>query len=412
MMINKTNFHPIMGGLNIAVLPQIERDLIHSCALGGILRDSIHHEAKVHGAAFDPVGFRNVMQAMSEGVEVLFFAAAWDVCDPKIVGATINLRSLFLKKNGNDIDVHRGIYSEDACLLPAELRKLIHERPRTKSLPDVGLGLPLIQASINHFATHGFKDGSIPVGQTFEFAPSNGKIIAIQEKLGATLGKNEDSALLKIESGRFLKDRFKVPVDVQFVSRTDGTVDPNNFTVSWQNHDESQKIMASFTKGLSTFKGKPITQCQFISNSALPNVSVLESVVFSILKAAEQEIGEGRWGSHHKTVQSPKVPCGGNAKEVFAALFEAQNTALLLPKRCDPLSEAVPPMHIHALQEPEIVAALKSVGAKQRMLGDNPMQTATLDLRKAAEKHNAPRRPLTLISPDAARNDPLFSLVA
>ena len=69
-------------------------------------------------------------------------------------------------------------------------------------------------------------------------------------------------------------------------------------------------------------------------------------------------------------------------------------------------------MHIHALQEPEIVAALKTVGATQRMLGDNPMQTATLDLRKAAEQHNAPNRPVALITPDMAKNDPLFSLVA
>ena len=415
-MIETKNFQQLLGGLNIAILPQNQSDIIHSSALGRVLRDSIQHEAMVHGVGFDPVGFRKVMQAMSSGdVEVLFFAAAWDICDPKIVGATINFRSLFLQRNGNDIDAHHGIYSEDVCLLPAKMREIILGRPRTKALPRDGLGLPFIQASIDHFAQHGFKDGTIPAGQAFEFAPSNSKIIAIQEKLGATLGGSEDSALLKIESGKLTHDRFKIPVEVRFVPLADGAIDPNNFVVSWEAPDTQQKVMASFTKGISTFKGAPVTQCQFISNGKLPSAGVLQSVVASILQAAEQEIGERRWGSLAKPQQlvSPHIPINGSTQEVFAALFDAQNVVLLSPKRSNPpLGIAPPPIHIHVLQEPEIAAALKSVGAAQRMLGNNSMQTATLDLRKVAVKQNVPTRPLALISPDAARNDPLFSLAA
>jgi hypothetical protein len=284
-MIETTNFQQLMGGLNVAILPQIDSDVIHCSTLGGVLRDAIQYEAKVHGATFDPVGFRQVMRAMStDDVEVLFFAAAWDVCDPKIVGAAINFRSLFLQRNGNDIDVHHGIYSEDVALLPAKMREVILERPRTKSLPRNGLGLPFIQASIDYYATHGFKDGIIPVGQAFEFAPYNSKIIAVQENLGATLGRDEDSALLKMVGGRLPDGLFKLPVEVRYVLRTDGTIDPNNFVVSWESPDSRQKVMASFTKGISTFKGTPVTQCQFMSNGQLPNSGVLRCVAASILQ--------------------------------------------------------------------------------------------------------------------------------
>ncbi|MCL2468907.1 MAG: hypothetical protein FWF24_01575 [Alphaproteobacteria bacterium] len=413
-MIKTKNFQQLMGGLNIAILPQIESDVIHCSTLGGVLRDTIRHEAKAHSAAFDPVGFRQVMRAMSGGdVEVLFFAAAWDVCDPKIVGAAINFRSLFLQRNGRDIDVHHGIYSEDVCLLFPKMREIILERPRTKDLPEKGLGMPFIQASIDYYSRHGFKDGTIPIGQAFEFAPSNSKIIAIKEKLGATLGHGEESALLRIAGDRFPDSIFKLPVEVRFVPLANGTIDPNNFVVSWESADSRQKIMASFTKGISTFKGTPVTQCQFISNGKIPNTGILQCAVASILQAAEHEIGERCWGSLAKPWHevSPNVPLGGSAQDVFAALFKAQNVALLSPKRSVPLLGVIPPpLHIHALQEPEIVSALKSLGAKQRMLGNNPMQTATLDLRKAAERHNAPNRPLALIEPDAASHNPIFSL--
>jgi hypothetical protein len=410
-MIETKNFQQLMGGLHVAVLPQNEKDILHNCALSGILRDSIQHEAKIHGATFDAVGFRRAMKAMSAGdVEVLFFAAAWDTCDPKIVGATINFRSLFLQRSGGDIHVHRGIYSEDVCILPSEMKKIILEKPYTKRRPEGGLGHSLIQASIDHYATHGFKDGSIPVGEIFEFAPNNRSIVTIQEKLGAHLGKDEESALFKIESVHGLEDRFKVPVDVQFVRMADGTIDPNNFVVSWESPNAKQKVMASFTKGLSTFKGTPVTQCQFISNGSLPNAGVSECVVSSILKAADQEIGERGWGGLVQSVPSPQIPCDGSVREIFAALFDAQNIILLAPKRREPVK--TPPMHIHVLQEPGIAAALKAIGGKQRVLGNRPMQTASLDLRKAAEKHHAPSRPLTLISPDAARHDPIFSLAA
>jgi hypothetical protein len=62
------------------------------------------------------------MKAMAAGdVEVLFFAAAWDLCELKIIGATINFPSLSLQREGQDIIAKNGIYSEDVCILPSKI---------------------------------------------------------------------------------------------------------------------------------------------------------------------------------------------------------------------------------------------------------------------------------------------------
>jgi len=410
-MAKTADFQALSGGLQIAVLPQCEGDIVHQCTLGGILSDALQYEARTHGAVFHPEKLHKVVQAMSCGeVEILFFAAAWNVCSPTIAGATVNQPTLFLQRNGANIDVHRGIYSEDVCLLPSAIRKIIAERPRIKKLPDEGLGLSFVQASIDHYAALGFKDGAIPVGQVFEYAPSNTSIIAVQNKLGAQLGDDTKSALFEVDSVHDLEDRFKVPVSVHYVCRADGTIDPNNFVVSWQSETGWQKITAAFTKGLSTYRGEPVAQAQFISNGCLPPSGVIESVALSILQKAEQVMEDMHWAGAPESATSPIIPCGASARDIYTALFDAQNIVLLKPRRPRALIGKALPMRIHVFQEPEIAAAIKAIGGTQRVLGSRPMQTATLDLRKAAALHNGPPRPLSLIAPDAARHDPIFSL--
>ncbi len=410
-MIETKNFQQLMGGLQIAVLPQCEGDIVHQCALSSILSDALQYEARTHGASFNPEGLHKVMRAMSCGdVEILFFAAAWNVCSPTIAGATVNQPTLFLQRNGPNIDIHRGIYSEDVCLLPSAIRKIIADRPKIKNLPDEGLGLSFVQASIDHYATHGFKDGTIPIGQVFEYAPSNTSIVAVQNALGAQLGLDKDSALFDVENVRGFKERFKVPVDVHYVRLDDGTVDPNNFVVSWQSETGWQKVTAAFTKGLSTYRGEPVAQAQFISNGCMPNAGVLECVTFSILQKAEQVIEDLHWAGRLEPLTSPIIPCGASVRDIYAALFDAQNIVLLKPRNPRALIGNTLPMRLHVFQEPEIAAAIKTIGGTQRVLGNRPMQTATLDLRKAAAQHNGPSRPITLISPDASRHDPIFSL--
>jgi hypothetical protein len=85
-LIATNDFAQQFGGLYTAVRPYNKFDPIHRGMFGGILRDTIDYEAKVHGAAFDREGFRKVMQALaSNEIEASFFMAAWDICDPAVV---------------------------------------------------------------------------------------------------------------------------------------------------------------------------------------------------------------------------------------------------------------------------------------------------------------------------------------
>ncbi len=121
-MIPAKQFRQQSGGLFTAVMPCDQSDPRHRGTLENVLSDTIRHEAKVHGAEFDPIAFRNVMRAMQSGdVEILFLAAAWELAKPKVVGATINFRSLSLQRAENGLMAKNGIYSEDVCLMPNRL---------------------------------------------------------------------------------------------------------------------------------------------------------------------------------------------------------------------------------------------------------------------------------------------------
>lgn len=418
-MIPAKQFKQQFGGLYTAVIPYEQADPLHRSSLGGVLRDAIKHEAKVHGAAFDHAGFRNVMKAMATGdVEALFFAAAWDLCEPKIIGATINFPSVSLERKGDDIVAKRGIYSEDVCILPPMVRDLIVERPVGGGFPEAGIGTHFIQASMQHFSTKGMRGGEVPAGQTFEFAPHNSKIVRIQEQLGAKLGKDQDSSLLRLPAlTDTIRDKWTMPVEVVGARLPDCSSDPNNFIIRWAGAGGKQKIEAAFTKGISTFKGTTVTQVQFISNGHLPDAPMVECVLASILKAADDEIRMRRWG-HLKNQPpgkfSPSIPLHGNKQQAFRALMQAQNDELFAPPPAKDNSLLFgvkpPPMHIHALNEPELVAGLRSLGAETRMLGPNAMQTASLDLAKATATEAAVR-PLKLIGSEPVHT-PIFSLVA
>lgn len=382
-MIPTKQFRQQSGGLFTAVMPCDQSDPRHRGALENILSDTIRHEAKVHGAEFDPIAFRNVMLAMQSGdVEILFLAAAWDLTKPKVVGATINFRSLSLHRAKNNLVAKNGIYSEDVCLLPKMIRELVAEWPTGGDFPKEGLGGHFIRECMAYFAKKGMRGGIVPAGQTFEFAPDNTKIVKIQEQLGAILGAEHNSGLFRLNAiTDTIRNKWPMPVELRGAPLIRGASDPNNFAVLWSSYDEQQKIKAGFTRGLSTFKGWPVTQGQIVSNGKLPEKPVMECVLASVLKAANQEIQERGWG------RLDHEPALSETSAVFGV--------------------KPPLMHIHALNEPEVVAGLHSLGAEKRLLGSHASQTASLDLAKAS---GAAVRPLKLIGSEAA-NNPYFSLV-
>jgi len=384
-MIPAKQFKQQPGGLYTAVMPCDQSDPRHRGALENILSDTIRHEAKVHGAEFDPVAFRNVMRAMQTGdIEILFLAAAWDLTKPKIMGATINFRSLSLQRSQNDLVAKNGIYSEDVCILPSMIRELVAEWPTGKSFPDEGIGTHFIRECMAYFAKKGMKGDIVPAGQTFEFAPDNTKIVKIQEQLGTLLGKENTSGLFRLNAiTDAIRSKWPMPVELRGVPYIGGESDPNNFAVLWSSYDEQQKIKAGFTKGLSTFKGWPVTQSQIVSNGKLPEQPIMECVLASVLKAANEEIQGRGWGR----------------PDYEPALSETSAVFGVKP----------PLMHIHALNEPKIVTGLHSLGIEKRTLGSHTSQTASLDLAKATGMEGA-IRPLKLIRLEAA-NDPFFLMV-
>jgi len=383
-MIPANQFRQQQGGLFTAVMPYDQSDTRHRGTLENVLSDTIRHEAKVHGAEFDPIAFRNVMRAIQSGdIEILFLAAAWDLTKPKVVGATINFRSLSLQRAENGLMAKSGIYSEDVCLMPKVIRELILQRPDGKSFPDEGIGTHFIRQCMNHFAKNGMRGGIIPAGQTFEFAPDNTKIVKIQQQLGAALGQESTSGLFRLNAMTdTIRSKWPMPVEVRGAPLINGEGDPNNFVVLWSSYDDLQTVKAGFTRGLSTFKGWPVTQGQIVSNGRLPELPVMECILASILKAASQDIQERGWG---RLNNEP-------ALSETAAIFGVKS----------------PLMHIHALNEPELVAGLHSLGIEKRLLGSHASQTASLDLAKASGR---PVRPLKLIGSEVA-NTPYFSLVA
>ena len=262
------------------------------------------------------------------------------------------------------------------------------------------------------------RDGSVPAGQTFEYAPMNGQIVRIQEQLGARLGQNSHSGLLRLERLRSpVYNKWIIAVEVVTIPLPDGATDPNNFIVRWSGADGKQKIEAAFTKGISTFKGTTVTQAQFISNGRLPDTPIVESVLASILRAANHEIRMRRWGhlrNQPPARYSPSIPLLADRQETFKALVQAQCHELFspAPAKDNSLLFGVkpPPMHLHVLREPELAAGLRTFGATPRMLGSNAMQTASLDLLKDTEHDNA-TKPLRLIG-SWPGHTPVFSLAA
>jgi hypothetical protein len=412
-MIPAKEFKLQPGGLWTAVFPCEKTDPKHQ----GILLNIIEHEAKVHGSRFDPEGFRNVLHAMLAGnVEILFLAAAWDLTKPKIIGATVNLRSLYLQRKEQNVTADDGIYSEDVCLLPQMLRWLVAQKPVGAKFPKGGLGAHVIRECMQYFAEKGMKGGIKPAGQRFEFLPDNTNIITIQERYGAILGTDfSSSGLLRLDGiTDDIRNRWAMPVDLFNIRSADGMIDPHNFLLSWAGQN-CQSIHAGFTRGVRTFVGTSVTQSQIVSSGELPEPPVVESVLASILRAANDEIQERNWGRVDYWAPH-KIPNGtpiGDFKQVFGDMRNDNDDGLLgasLSVTEKAFGVKPPVMHVHALMEPKIIAGLQSLGLEQRLLGNSPSQTGSLNLVKACEVEY-PVRPLDLVGSKAA-NDPIFSLDA
>jgi hypothetical protein len=333
---------------------------------------------------------------------------------------------LITKWDGGKFQHYPAMYGEDTCLLSPVLKDLIHERPPNKSLPsNIGLGGYFEQERIKRWTTGQFGDaplGHTARGRVGEYSAHSSAMIKLMNGLHASLGTEANGTILELDGlTRAMRDKWKFPVEIQEIPVGKGTCH-NIFLAHWSAEDGKQQIVASFTNGLSTFTGEPVTRVQFTSNGNLPERQILECVLASLLAAGKDVIGEQRWGADKegKLLPSPIIPLAGSKQDAYSALLDASRSEILTrigAAASNPALGITPPvMRIHALQEPEINAALKSMGAKIRNLGSHPMLPAMIDFKNIPKQNlnfdPAPARPVKIINRTEAANNPIFSLVA
>jgi len=103
---------------------------------------------------------------------------------------------------------------------------------------------------------------------------------------------------------------------------------------------------------------------------------VLKSVMSSILTAGQEEAVNRGWGQPKvQPAISPIISIHGDQREAMAGLIESNKVELFIPrtKSQSGFIQRAPIMRIHALGEPEIVAALQDQLPK-RVLGIHAMR--------------------------------------
>ena len=425
--MNPDKFTLLPGGLKASVLHMNRQDLMHHAAMSDVLCNIIEHEAKAHHANFQAGQFSKIIDAVKDNkISAYFLLAGWDVCRTKMIGGSVEYATVLTEWDGNKFRHYPAIYGEDTCIMRNKLRELIQERPTGKVLPqNVGIGEYFERERIKRWVTNEY--GDAPLGQRGrarigEFSGHSSTMIKVLDDLGATRETEQEGAILEINGlTRAMKDKWHLPVDTSVIVTDKGDIYPNIFLTQWSGEGNKQQVVGSFTNGISTFTGDPVTRVQFTSNGNLPNNVVLQSALASILSAGQEEIEARGWGSakEHR-IQSPIIPVGGSRREIYDALLSSSQDEMLVRKigavqRPRIWNDETPVMRIHALKEPAISLALSAMDAQTRMLGSHSMLPVVMDFKNVPQRILGidlnPARPTT-IKPSNAANEPYYAFVA
>lgn len=260
--------------------------------------------------------------------------------------------------------------------------------------------------------------GMTPKGRVAEYAIRSAAMTKILNGYGAALDDNQKCPVLQVENlTPAMKNRWQFQVSVEGLASDKAGLNPSHsiFVANWDN-----KIAASFTEAISTFTGDPIVRVQLTSNGSVPKQEILKDVLSSLLVAGHNEISERRWGmtGNRPITQSPLISIDGSQQEVLNGLLSLNKVIVLRPrhrvKDLGPVfGHKVPTMRIHAPNEPEMVAALQSLGAQVRMLGPHPMYPATMDFKDTHIEGLTmpPSKPLNTVNLSNT-TAPMFALVA
>lgn len=429
MSLNPNKFRILPGGLRASVHHMSQQDLVHDVVLAGTLSSVIAHEAKAHHAAFQAARFDKVIDAVKEGkISAYFILAGWEACQMKIAGASIEFPTVITEwdKSKGQFKHYPAIYGEDTCLLSPVLKEIVRERPYNKLLPpNIGLGGYFEQERIKRWTTNHFGDapfGMTARGRVGEYSAHSSAMIKLMNGLNATLGQEQDGTILEVNGlTKAMQEKWKLPVEIKDVPHGNGSY-PNIFLAHWSGNGGKQQIVASFTNGISTFTGEPVTRVQITSNGNLPNPGMLQNALASLLAAGQDEIHNRGWGNAGKAKieQSPAIPLLGSTKEIYSALMATSQSEIVKPLAAliapHVWHNNTPLMRIHTLQESEINSALQSMDAKTRILGTHPMLPAVIDFKNMPQEALSfdpiPARPINVALRAEAANSPVFTLAA
>jgi hypothetical protein len=407
-MIPEESFKQLDGGLYAAVVPYNKSDPMHRSFFGDALRDVISYEALVHHSPFNKKDFDKVLRALVSGdIEARFFMAAWELCSPKIVGATITVPTLSMEWDGRNLKANLAEHSEDVCLLPAAIKELIREKPEGRSLPGNGLADVFDRESIRQMKEEG------KAARFGEFVLRNTKIKRILNQSGTVLGTEENSAILNLNNFTPAMRNLWLPnVDPNRIAfDIDGSDLCNKRIVTtWSDDSGAQRVAMSFTNSISTFKGgKPIIQAKFLDTDHLPPVASLKDILTSLIILGHEKASDLEWGVEQPKPQpSPVIPFDGSRREVLAALMSVgrDEMANRRQSRSFVFGGLPPETHFAVLDQPKIMAALTELDLPKRTLGPDETKPGVLPIEGASAK-----RPLFVVRKEAVEN-PCFALAA
>ncbi|MDD2325700.1 MAG: hypothetical protein PHW63_06850 [Alphaproteobacteria bacterium] len=403
-------------------------DPVHLALLGKSLEDAIRHEAKTHGAYFDPARAQGILHAVCTGkIQAQFLLAAWENCAPRPIGVAIEFPTVIGMREGQDIVHYAATYGEDTCLLPEQIKALLKDRNGRPCYSGTQLGLLFEQERMRLMLEQPHPlFGAIPRGRIGEFSAHSTTMISLLNHFGADLGTPNRDAVIELDDlTPSMKSRWRVPIETQGLFAADGTPASNIFLTSWESDNGKQKIAASFTEGFSTFTSETVTRAQITSNGSLPKGDELKDVLTSLIQAGQEEIGILKWGAADDSPltsrRSPIIPINGSGREVLqASCRSSQDELFMRPIGASDLFPIIghkpPIMRVHTLNEPEICTALTELGLVTRTLGQHPMLPASMDF--AAMPNGAvnfaisPARPLQATAKADDYGKPCFSLAA
>ncbi|HAX92283.1 MAG TPA: hypothetical protein DCY07_08825, partial [Rhodospirillaceae bacterium] len=326
---------------------------------------------KAHGAEFNCESFSTVVSAICSGkIQAHIVGITYADRDASVgiendvAGAMIALPSVYSKwdeSNQTFVNVP-ATYIEDTFVFKDKSQKFRETTKNKDTFPEgISLGTffhaKMFALSMSDSA-HGNQFGQMSSCYIAEHGENNAPMLRIYKNLNATRDDSPDANILLFTKPPSLvrKSRTTTYIESLGTSARENSfqLNPHIFLSSWSHKTGNKRIQASFTDSLSTFTGKSVIRVQITSNGNLPDEQKLKDVLDDLLKAGLSEVSKRGW------MPSP-----------------VQHDSL----------------RIHALNEPEIASALRSMGAETRVLGKCPMKPVVIDYKDLPDSIFGENRP-------------------